>query len=419
MARKKRCTLCGGKLLPSGICAECGWDNSKNDEGYRLNTHNEAGMRLHSGDCEDVLNKENPHRQAKASGTGTDSAEKTRTAHSRSERTSAGGTRSGREKTSANTRSQTKKMSADDHRPKNVDKPVRKKYTLLKWLVVLFFAWVILDMVFSDEFSEARWFLNDLVSEIRETLEDSGLWNDDFYEDDEWVYGLDDEEAVDEDPEPTDTDESPERVSWDESAEGYVSLELAQGYYYVGYEVPAGNYQLECLTDSAMIYIYQTPEENSSYDFLILYSREEQEAYLDYMNGTQCPWYDLSPVITLEEGMILAIYGESSEMWLTGEGEGMDSLSDHEEQSLKDVLLERDKTLTVGMDGFEAGNYDIVASGEDPDAYVEIETKDGYYKSMILYGKWTEFLRFPFEEGDTISVILYNDDTEVFLRSAW
>ena len=33
----KRCSLCGGKLNSSGICTECGLDNSKSDKNYRIN----------------------------------------------------------------------------------------------------------------------------------------------------------------------------------------------------------------------------------------------------------------------------------------------------------------------------------------------------------------------------------------------
>lgn len=52
----ERCTLCGARL--HGIkCRECGWDNSKNDNRYYLNKHNEQGSKFHSGACEDDLNQ--------------------------------------------------------------------------------------------------------------------------------------------------------------------------------------------------------------------------------------------------------------------------------------------------------------------------------------------------------------------------
>ncbi len=59
MAKENRCVLCGGRILPSGKCAGCGWDNSKKDTKYRLNAHNENTVHLHADDCEDNLNRDN------------------------------------------------------------------------------------------------------------------------------------------------------------------------------------------------------------------------------------------------------------------------------------------------------------------------------------------------------------------------
>ena len=42
----KRCSLCGGKLNSSGICTECGRDNSKSDKNYRINRSDCDGMPL-------------------------------------------------------------------------------------------------------------------------------------------------------------------------------------------------------------------------------------------------------------------------------------------------------------------------------------------------------------------------------------
>ena len=42
----KRCSLCGGKVNSSGICTECGLDNSKSDKNYRINRSDCDGMPL-------------------------------------------------------------------------------------------------------------------------------------------------------------------------------------------------------------------------------------------------------------------------------------------------------------------------------------------------------------------------------------
>ena len=42
----KRCSLCGGKLNSSGICTECGLENSKSDKNYRIKRSDCDGMPL-------------------------------------------------------------------------------------------------------------------------------------------------------------------------------------------------------------------------------------------------------------------------------------------------------------------------------------------------------------------------------------
>ncbi|MCC8046382.1 MAG: hypothetical protein LIP12_12940 [Clostridiales bacterium] len=283
--------------------------------------------------------------------------------------------------------------------------------------MVLFFTLEILGTVFSDEFEEVRWFFSDLVSEIAKRVENSGSWNEDSYDDD-LEYGANYEESI---FSGTDSDECPQREVWNEEAEGYVSMELSQGYYTVGYEIPVGEYQLECLTDTAWISVYYPENEEYYYDFVLLYSEEEQADYPDYMNGEACPWYELSDVFTLEEGMILSVDSMSSGVWLTGEGEGMDSLKERKEQHLNNILLSQAEAWTVGEDGFEEGVYDLVVSGEGASAYVRIESENGYenYTGIILDENWEEFLHYPFMEGDSLTVTLYNEDTEVWLLPSW
>ncbi|MCD8073734.1 MAG: hypothetical protein LUF27_01630 [Lachnospiraceae bacterium] len=398
MARKNRCTLCGGKVSPSGICMECGWDNTKNDEKYHLNAHNEDGMKLHSGDCEDMLNRENPRKRARKEQLWM-----------------------------------AREASAGDSRTKSgAGTTPRKKHRLLRWIVILFVVFELFGNAFFDLFADALDALGDATYEmryeIRYALEELGFLEEDYADEGSWSdedirsVNEDLEEAVEAAGDPywdsSDSEERPERRAWDEDFEGYVSMELPQGYYYVGYEIPVGVYQLECLTDTAWVSVYRT-DEAGYYDYWLLYSEEEQAAYPDYMEGEECPWYELSPVISLEESMVLVVEGMSSMVWLTGEGEGMDSLVEHEEQNLGNWLLEEEETLTVGQGGFEAGAYDVVAYGDNPVAYVEIEAEDGYYSEILLGGEWVEFLRFPFAEGDTITVTLYSDDTEVWLLPSW
>jgi len=426
MARKNRCTLCGGKVSPSGICMECGWDNTKNDEKYHLNTHNEGGMKLHSGDCEDMLNHENPRKRARK-----EQLRMAREASAGDSRTKSGagaGASQTRAGSKAGEKTAASRQKANSGQSQKDGAAPRKKHHLLRWIVILFVVFELFGNAFFDLFADALDALGDATYEIRYeiryALEELGFWEEDYADEGSWSdedirsvsEDLEEAAAAAGDPywNSSDSEERPERRAWDEDFEGHVSMELPQGYYYVGYEIPVGVYQLECLTDTAWVSVYRT-DEAGYYDYWLLYSEEEQAAYPDYMDGEECPWYELSPVISLEENMVLVVEGMSSMVWLTGEGEGMDSLIEHEEQNLENWLLDEEETLIVGQGGFKAGAYDVVAYGDDPVAYVEIESEDGYYSEILLGGEWVEFLRFPFAEGDTVTVTLYSDDTEVWL----
>ena len=58
----KRCSLCGGKLNSSGICTECGLDNSKSDKNYRINRSDCDGMPLTH--VHEEKEKHRPYRKA-------------------------------------------------------------------------------------------------------------------------------------------------------------------------------------------------------------------------------------------------------------------------------------------------------------------------------------------------------------------
>ncbi|MCD7764124.1 MAG: hypothetical protein LUI14_13210 [Lachnospiraceae bacterium] len=124
----------------------------------------------------------------------------------------------------------------------------------------------------------------------------------------------------------------------------------------------------------------------------------------------------------LSEGMVLNLDNARSGLLLTGVGEGIDSLKDHEPQSLTEcIYLSDDMSMTAGED-FEAGVYDIcVVVDGDTYAWVDVEKEDGMTDGISLstYENMEEYLRYTLEEGDTVTATTYGTDAEIMLVPSW
>ncbi|MCD7744754.1 MAG: hypothetical protein LUI13_05635 [Lachnospiraceae bacterium] len=486
MAKENRCVLCGGRILPSGKCAGCGWDNSKKEPKYRLNAHNENTVHLHADDCEDNLNRDNDgspvrlnlnrekpqdtqkkrtagvqnsdnQKQSVSAGTGgsqaknaaqaqRDSGSQTQTVKKSSSWASVNLNREKRKAQTTKTRAirkqaarsekTTKQFSSVDAAKKSSSKTKTKTKTLppliddseteaetntttqsggggkllRRVIVVLVVIFIIVFVLgeFLDEFFPML--LVDVSDTIGEMVSDGMNGGDDY------------DDGDDDDWEDADSGK-PELQQWDETADGYLTTELDQGNYYVGYDIPAGEYQLECLEGSAYATWESPDEEGGAYGFVILYSEEKQEDYNTYWGEEEeCPWYELSPVFELSEGMVLNLDDASSGIVLTGVGEGIDSLKDHEPQSATEsIYLSDDMTMTVGED-FEAGVYDIrVVVDGNTYAWVDVEKEDGMTDGISLstYENMEDYLRYNLEDGDVVTVTTYGTDARIMLVPSW
>ncbi len=448
MAKENRCVLCGGRILPSGKCAGCGWDNSKKDIKYRLNAHNENTVHLHADDCEDNLNRDNdgtPVRlninhgktknaaQTQSGGSQTKTVKKSsnwaRVNLNREKRKAQTTKNRAIRKQAVRSEETTKQFSSTDATKKSSSKPKtansvpagsakgnktntksarpggklwRVIVTLVAFLFLLNALGELLDEFFPGFLTEVSDTIGDMIDDVGDDG-NNDEWNDDGWEDSD--------------------SGKPERQQWDETAEGYLTTELTQGNYYVGYDIPAGEYQLECLEGSAYAAWESLDEEGGAYGFVILYSEEKQEDYNTYWGEEEeCPWYELSPVFELNEGMVLNLDNASSGILLTGVGEGIDSLKDHEPQSATEsIYLSDDMTMTAGED-FETGVYDIcVVVDGDTYAWVDVEKEDGMTDgiSFSTYENMEEYLRYPLDEGDTVTVTTYGTDAEIMLVPSW
>ncbi|MCD7764123.1 MAG: hypothetical protein LUI14_13205 [Lachnospiraceae bacterium] len=346
MAKENRCVLCGGRILPSGKCAGCGWDNSKKEPKYRLNAHNENTVHLHADDCEDNLNRDNDgspvrlnlnrektqdtqkkrtagvhssdsQKQSVSAGAGVSQTQNAAQAQSGSRAQNGSQTKNVKKssnwanvnlnrekrkaqatknrairKQAARSEKTTKQFSSADAAKKSSSKtktlpPLiddseteaeantatksggggKLLRRVIRALVVIFIFVFVLGE-FLDEFFPML--LVDVSDTIGEMVWDGMNGGDDYDDYDDWE----------------DSDSGkPELQQWDETADGYLTTELTQGNYYVGYDIPAGEYQLECLEGSAYATWESLDEEGGAYGFVILYSEEKQEDYNTYWGG--------------------------------------------------------------------------------------------------------------------------------------
>lgn len=378
----ERCILCGGKIGSNGRCTECGLDNTKNDKKYRLNTHNEKAAQMHPGDCEENLNRDNSRKKApaadKKSGAG-----KARSAGTSGKNQSAG----------ASGKNQSAWQMAEDGmseaRRTGKVKERRQAGTVKKKSGVLRLTrWIVILIVVVEILSAAVEALPDLFSEL--PFGGSEILN---------------QYRVEEVP------PGPEQIEWDEAADGYFETELAPGFYEIGYEIPAGAYQLSCDEGTSWIYV-QNPDESYG-TYLALYSQESQEAYREAWQET-CEYYEFSKELKLSEHGILYVQSCDSTVRIAGEGDGV--LKSRKAQGLSETVRLEDG-MVAGAD-FEPGVYNIVLNEADAEKEdystvgIDIEKwneEDTYYIS--LYPENPVFYCFSFEVGDTVELTAYADGT--------
>lgn len=369
----ERCTLCGGRLA-NGKCTECGLDNTKNDKMYRLNVHNEKGMTLHLGDCEDHLNRESDwrmrmrRRQKKLSG--------------------AAGKGAGESPVRTGTAPEAARQSRRRLKERSQTGTVRERRPLaviLIWTTVILIAAAVILQIISSVADLGKNSLGDLFVSIRS-------------------------ETVRDEPE---VPAAPAWASWDEDSENYFELELAPGFYTAGYEIPAGSCQFACLENSSDIY-WQNPEEEYE-NYVLLYSREQQESYEDLFEE-KCPYFQYSKVIDLEDGAVVRVDSGGSGTVLTGMSGETGALRAHGAQAARDTVVLEDG-MTAGED-FAEGVYDLMLDApESADDYMSVYAEvSGENRTDTLFLNVNtlcgQYLRVPFRKGDTVALEKYSEEAE-------
>ncbi|MDD6326110.1 MAG: hypothetical protein PUA72_11130 [Lachnospiraceae bacterium] len=378
----ERCTLCGGPVV-NGRCTECGWNNRKNDSKYRLNEHNRKTVRMHGGSCEDHLNQPDKKQSTKQMARQEAAAEKAvRKAQSTSYRTTM-------EDTAARRRELKKRGQTGT---------VQKRK---KWL------WVIPGILILNVISSAwSWLdeenidLGDAVTKIVQYFEGDSSIDEVFRTDEEAVEVSD-----------ADAPAQEERQEWDTGDANYYEECLEPGSYTVGYDIPAGRYQLECREGSTWIYI-SDPDGADWSDYQVLYS----EAYQDWIRENadedeEWTYGAYSDVLDLAEDQVLYIENVYGGVWLTGLKEDGATLAERETQGLKTIRYQA---------GMEPGNeipegvYDLVLRNPEAGAaYVQIHGEDGTEMYLALSEDVPVIRRISIREDDTLEYDDYDTDIEV------
>lgn len=396
----ERCTLCGGKLA-NGRCLECGLDNTKNDKKYNLNIHNEKETQFHRGNCEDHLNQncDSSREWGKSVPRGEGAAAKSRNAAR--DRSGAGG------EAPQMSKAQRAKILKERSRTGTVKKKSGLS-RLIFWIVIL----VILFQIFGGVLAGMISYVGSPEWEVSSVIEN--LLRTDGEDDDADGPELGNEEgafAV----EPS--GERPEEIVWNEQAAGYFEEGLTMGVYTVGYEIPAGTYQMFCNEGTAWCYLFDARGDESEY--FALYSRERQESYAESFG--ECDYFELSQELKLKEGDVLYVEECDEGVFIKGEGDGEESLRQHEPQGLPGDIVVADG-MTAGEE-FEPGVYDVTM-GEIPedmygDAYLSVTREDGGSYYISLHQEMPVFHRFFFQEGDVIELTAYGAETEVTLTPSY
>lgn len=414
----ERCTLCGGKLASNGKCTECGLDNAKSDKKYNLNAHNDSGVSLHQGKCEDNLNHDNGWENVKYSQKKTQGSTSYGSAGQRKPQNSTGsGKTVSVPKDSASAAHGTPKEQAAyarKVRERRQAGTVKKKRSVLKRIIMIIVIIYVIKFLFSLVIGTlmlgdgsysflSEWEPGDGIISIIEGFRDAAVLTDN--ESMEIAYEPDlPGPAVD--------------ALWDTSDRDYFETELQYGFYTAGYEFPAGKYQFVCEDGDGWIYWKNPGEEDEHSD--CLYSRAEQERYLELMNTDDCMFSEYSPVVELEENSVIYVENRSMKVKLCGQTAGTRNLKSHEPQpELRSVVL--DGEMTAGTD-FAAGVYDIELGRKEGESLwyaVQItvtppgKEANPYY--VFLDSDFRRCKRFPLEEGSTLKLEDYEEDCTVRL----
>lgn len=301
----KRCSLCGGKLNSSGICTECGLDNSKSDKNYRINRSDCDGMPLTH--VHEEKEKHRPDRKADHREINHKEINHKETNHKKRDY--------GKQGYRMNESDMTGKK-----RRKHVQTPdITNRRRPLKIVILAIIVIAVLGNLYEEHKYDIEYAVGDAVQGVFQDTEDQKTNDTDETDYDHYQYV---------------TREIPKEG---ESAD----YELASGNYVAGVEIPEGIYTV-------------TPQDD--YDTVQIDDPENSIYLYEYTEGKK----DKIKDIRLYKGAHLTLNCRTTVKLHTDNAQDVEAMETAGQSNplTESVDIKGQKTLTAGRD-LEPGIYDL------------------------------------------------------------
>lgn len=345
----KRCSLCGGKLNSSGICTECGLDNSKSDKNYRINRSDCDGMPLTH--VHEEKEKYRPDRKA-------DHREINHKETNHKKRDY------GKQGYRMNESDMTGKK-----RRKHVQTPdITNRRRSLKIVILAIIVIAVLGNLYEEHKYDIEYAIGDAVQGVFQDKEGQTANDTDESDYDHYQYVT---REIPEEGESTD-------------------YELSSGNYVVGVEIPEGIYTV-------------TPKDD--YDTVQIDDPENSIYLYEYTEGKK----DKIEDVRLYKGAVLTLRCKTTEKLHTDNAQDIDTLETAGQSNplAEPVEIKGQKVLTAGKD-FEPGIYDLDRISGDGDVKITI-----YSEEQEEMNSWSQYLSEDGIDGETFHYLVIPENAVV------
>lgn len=345
----KRCSLCGGKLNSSGICTECGLDNSKSDKNYRINRSDCDGMPLthvHEEKEKYRPDRKVDHREINHKETNHKKRDYGKQGYRMNESDMTG-----------------------KKRRKHVQTPdITNRRRPLKIVILAIIVIAILGNLYEEHKYDIEYAIGDAVQGVFQDTGDQKTNDTDETDYDHYQY-----------------------VTREIPKEGErADYELTSGNYVAGVEIPEGIYTV-------------TPQDD--YDTVQIDDPENSIYLYEYTEGKK----DKIEDVRLYKGAVLTLRCKTTEKLHTDNAQDIDTLETAGQSNplAEPVEIKGQKVLTAGKD-FEPGIYDLDRISGDGDVKITI-----YSEEQEEMNSWSQYLSEDGIDGETFHYLVIPENAVV------